>query len=180
VVPLYKLIILRNILIYKQYTWVGNLYSGTVRPTGSQTRSNFKCTWRHKPCNRKPNWRSCRRDSCFMFFSYSRWRPFVFYFFSNASLSLTSISFHTSFLLSVLRVCQCIGWWLRKGVWIESHCLMKTNCYEDRRRIVFSYVTSLFGSIPRENKMLFEIFLPPPTPHLSVSAQWHFFLLLFL
>jgi len=43
---------------------------------------------------------------------------------------------------------------------------MKTNCYEDRSRIVFSYVTSLFGSIPRENKMLFEILLPPRTPHI--------------
>jgi len=109
---------------------------------------------------------------CFVLFPSA---TFCIFFFSNATLPLTSISFHTSFLINILRVCRYVGWWLRKGVWIESHCLRKTNFYEDRSRIVFSYVTSLFGFIPREKKTLFEIFLPLPTSHLSVGAQRIYF-----
>lgn len=162
----------KYVYLQKKYTWVGNFYPGTVRPAGSQTRSNFKCTWRHKPCNRKPIRRSVSKRQLFlvsgtfirfMFRLFPVW--VLLYFISSLTqhFSLSSIRFHTSFLLSSLRVCRYIGWWLRKGVWLDSHFLVTTNCYEDRSRIVFSYVTYLFGPSSRENKMLFEIFNPPPT-----------------
>lgn len=120
----------------------------------------------------------CRRDSCFMICLI----PVGVLLYFISSLTYTSLDFHTfSHYLSTQRLAGLSVYWLmiKKGVWIESHCLMKTNCYEDRSRIVFSYVTSPLGPFLVRIKCCLRYFsLPLPHIYLLVSNQTFFLLLI--